>query len=85
VQTALARLFVAWRNVGDWSDLNPYVRRIIVNAVVDRRRRAWFRREASWAELPNREPVRDGIDATSDRMAVSAALAALAGGAITKR
>jgi len=75
VQTALARLFVAWRNVRDRSDLNPYVRRIIVHLIVDRSRRAWFRREASWAHPPEATLVRDPADATSERMAVLAALA----------
>lgn len=74
VQTALARLFVAWHNLRDRAEMNPYVRRIIVRVIVDQRRRAWFRREASWMRPPDTKPVHDAAEATPDRLAVLAAL-----------
>ena len=43
VQTALTRLYVAWRRVERDQGPEAYARRILVNAVVDERRRAWRR------------------------------------------
>jgi RNA polymerase sigma-70 factor (sigma-E family) len=77
VQTALARLFVAWPTVRDRGEMNPYVRRIILRVIIDQRRLARFRREASWARPPEGRPVGDTSDATPDRLAVLDALAAI--------
>jgi RNA polymerase sigma-70 factor (sigma-E family) len=74
VQTALTRLYVAWWRVERDQGAEAYCRRILVNAVVDERRRAWRRTETSRAELPD-VPTADG--STEDRDAVRAALAEL--------
>ena len=52
VQTALARLYVAWPRVLRNGTAVAYVRRIIVNAHIDETRRPRWRREQSVPELP---------------------------------
>jgi RNA polymerase sigma-70 factor (sigma-E family) len=74
VQTALTRLYVAWRRVDRDQGPEAYARRILVNAVVDERRRPWRRSETSRAELP--EVAAADAD-PGDRDAVRAALATL--------
>ena len=75
VQTALTRLYVAWWRVEKDQGAEAYCRRILVNAVVDERRRAWRRSESSRAEVPD-VPTTVGGSA-EDRAAVRAALAEL--------
>jgi RNA polymerase sigma-70 factor (sigma-E family) len=74
VQTALTRLYVAWRRVERDQGPEAYARRILVNAVVDERRRPWRRSETSRADLPD-TPSSD--PSAEDRDAVRTALAAL--------
>jgi RNA polymerase sigma-70 factor (sigma-E family) len=74
VQTALTRLYVAWWRVERDQGAEAYCRRILVNAVVDERRRAWRRAETSRAELPD-VPAAEG--SAEDRDAVRAALGEL--------
>jgi RNA polymerase sigma-70 factor (sigma-E family) len=76
VQTALTKLYVAWPRVD--SDRGPehYVRRILVTALVDERRRPWRRRETSRAELPDTGLAPVGASA-EDRDAVRSALTQL--------
>jgi RNA polymerase sigma-70 factor (sigma-E family) len=74
VQTALTRLYVAWRRVEHDQGPEAYARRILVNAVVDERRRAWRRSETSRADLPE---VAAAIGTVEDRDAVRSALAAI--------
>jgi RNA polymerase sigma-70 factor (sigma-E family) len=76
VQTALTRLYVAWWRVEKDQGAEAYCRRILVNAVVDERRRPWRRSETSRADVPE-VPVAEG-GSTEDRDAVRAALAELA-------
>jgi RNA polymerase sigma-70 factor (sigma-E family) len=75
VQSALTKLYLAWRRLNDRGAIDPYVRKIIIRVVLDQRRLASFRRESSWAEPPESPIGRDTAEATSDRMAVLAALA----------
>ena len=75
VQTALTRLYVAWWRVERDQGPEAYCRRILVNAVVDERRRPWRRSETSRAELP--EVADPGSGSAEDRDAVRAALASL--------
>jgi RNA polymerase sigma-70 factor (sigma-E family) len=75
VQTALTRLYVAWWRVDRDQGPEAYCRRILVNAVVDERRRPWRRSETSRAELP--EVADPGTGSAEDRDAVRAALASL--------
>jgi RNA polymerase sigma-70 factor (sigma-E family) len=76
VQTALTRLYVAWRRVEHEQGPEAYARRILVNAAIDERRRPWRRGETSRAELP--EPAAPASGSTvEDGSAVRDALAAL--------
>jgi RNA polymerase sigma-70 factor (sigma-E family) len=74
VQTALTRLYVAWRRVEHEQGPEAYARRILVNAAIDERRRPWRRGETSRAELPE---VAAPAGAVEDVSAVRDALAAL--------
>jgi RNA polymerase sigma-70 factor (sigma-E family) len=83
VQTALARLYVAWPKVFRTGSAVPYVRRIIINAHIDETRRPRWRRERSVADLAHLPDVPDltgpwfnGAE-SADGESVRAALAAL--------
>ena len=63
VQTALAKLYVAWPRIHRDGSPDAYARRILVRASIDESRRPW-RRERATAELPDtgvsdRSPVED--------------------------
>src|SRR5204863_156435 len=60
VQTALTRLYVAWWRVEKDQGPEAYARRILVNTLVDERRRPWRRSETSRADLP--EQPSDVVD-----------------------
>jgi RNA polymerase sigma-70 factor (sigma-E family) len=78
VQTALARLYVAWPRVRRSGAENAYARRIIVNAHTDEVRLSRRRRERSVADVPDDLPVLpagrlpDGIDSEGIRAALAA-------------
>jgi len=61
VQTALAKLYLAWDKVQQRDSLDAYVRRIIVNECNSLFRRAWKRRERSSDQVPD-IPVTDVPD-----------------------
>jgi RNA polymerase sigma-70 factor (sigma-E family) len=82
VQTALARLYVAWPRVRRSDSADAYVRRILVNAYIDEMRRPRWRREryvADVADLPDSlVPPSYGLAGDSvDGDMIRAALAAL--------
>jgi RNA polymerase sigma-70 factor (sigma-E family) len=52
VQTALARMYVAWPRVRRSDSPDAYARRILVNAYIDEVRRPRWRREQSVAQPP---------------------------------
>ena len=52
VQTALAKLYLAWDKVRDRDSVDAYVRRIMVNENNSLWRRAWKRREHSTDTMP---------------------------------
>lgn len=61
VQTALAQVYARWSAIERREGQDSYVRRAVVNAAIDERRRPW-RRESSTDVLPDRPvPVDDGI------------------------
>jgi RNA polymerase sigma-70 factor (sigma-E family) len=66
VQDALARLYPRWARVRGRGEVDPYVRRMLVNGYLATFRRPW-RREVAAAELPDRpgpgEPDADTRDA----------------------
>jgi RNA polymerase sigma-70 factor (sigma-E family) len=72
-QTALTKLYLAWRRIDRRESVDAYARRVLVRTVVDERRRPW-RREHAAAELPER-PAR--ADPADDRLDLLAALARL--------
>jgi RNA polymerase sigma-70 factor (sigma-E family) len=77
VQTALVRLYVAWPRIRAAGAPDAYVRKILVNAVIDESRRPFRRFERTAAE-PVDVPARTGnVDAAMD---VRAALAGLTPG-----
>lgn len=62
VQTALARLYVAWPKVYRTGSAVPYVRRIIINAHIDETRRPRWRRERSVSDLSELPDLPDLTD-----------------------
>ena len=62
LQTALAKLYLAWDRVRDRDSVDAYVRRIMVNENNSLWRRAWKRRELSTDRVPEGSPVRDVYD-----------------------
>lgn len=52
VQTAFAKLYLAWNRVHDQASLDAYVRRIMVNEHTSWWRRAWRRNETSVDSIP---------------------------------
>ncbi|HEV7898189.1 MAG TPA: SigE family RNA polymerase sigma factor [Planosporangium sp.] len=70
VSVALTKLFRHWRRISAIDNMDAYVRRMLLNAWLDERRRPW-RRERSTAELPDRQVV--GPD-TAQRLALMAHL-----------
>ena len=54
VQATLTKLYVAWPSFQRTQNPDGYVRRMLVNALIDERRRVWRRREQPVAELPDR-------------------------------
>src|SRR3954452_11379842 len=73
VQTALTKLYLAWRRVEQRDGLEGYARQIVVRCALDERRRGW-RRESPTAVMPE-HLVRDG--GSEDRDVLLAALAAV--------
>jgi RNA polymerase sigma-70 factor (sigma-E family) len=66
VQTALTRLYVAWWRVEKDQGPEAYARRILVNALVDERRRPWRRSETSRADLPEQPSEAVDIEKTDE-------------------
>lgn len=68
VQATLTKLYVAWPAHQRAANPDAYVRRVLVNTLIDERRRIWRRREQPMAELPEvaagatgAGPVADGL------------------------
>jgi len=74
VSTALVKLLRHWRRVSAMDNVDAYVRRMLLRAWLDERRRPW-RREYARAQVPE-TAARPGYD-VADRMAVLALLAEL--------
>ncbi len=67
VQATLTRLYVNWSAFQRAQNADAYVRRALVNALIDERRRIWRRRERPVAVLPDQahataaSPVGDAV------------------------
>ena len=66
VQTAFAKLYLAWDKVQDQGSIDGYVRRILVNENNSLWRRAWKRRELASETVPDR-PHHDEYDGGAGR------------------
>ena len=53
VQTTLTRLYLAWPRIRRADGPDAYVRRSLVNALIDERRRPFWRRERAHAQVPD--------------------------------
>jgi RNA polymerase sigma-70 factor (sigma-E family) len=75
VQTALARMYVAWPRVQRSDSPDAYARRILVNAYIDEVRRPRWRREQPVAQPPDRPdlgwPGPQAVDGDSIRAALA--------------
>ena len=72
-QTALTKLYLAWRRIDRTGSVDAYARRVLLRAFLDARRRPW-RRERPAAEPPDRVEPDDGPAAVDERLALLAAL-----------
>ena len=62
VQTAFAKLYLAWDRVQDRGSVDGYVRRILVNENNSAWRRGWKRREVATDRVPESAPVDHAYD-----------------------
>jgi RNA polymerase sigma-70 factor (sigma-E family) len=74
VQTVLLRVYLAWRRIRD-DDRDAYVRKALVNAHLDDRRRPHVRREVASADVP--DVSTEDAEPTDTEAAVFRALAEL--------
>lgn len=72
-QTALTKLYLAWRRIDRRESVDAYARQVLVRTVVDEHRRPW-RRERVVETLPE---LADRPDRADDRIDLLAALARL--------
>ncbi|MEU4623625.1 SigE family RNA polymerase sigma factor [Actinoplanes sp. NPDC023801] len=59
VQTALTKLYVSWAAFSRADNPDAYLRRALVNALTDERKRVWRRFERTVAEIPDRPGTAD--------------------------
>jgi RNA polymerase sigma-70 factor (sigma-E family) len=67
VQSTLTKLYVAWPSFRKADNPEGYLRRTLVNALTDERRRWWRRHERTVADIPER-PRREETDGGDDRL-----------------
>jgi RNA polymerase sigma-70 factor (sigma-E family) len=72
VSTVMTKVYVGWQRIQQSDNLDAYVRRMLVRAIIDERRRPW-RRETP-AQYPLVSPSEAGPDTTHDRMVLREAL-----------
>jgi RNA polymerase sigma-70 factor (sigma-E family) len=76
--TVLVKLLRHWKRAVRFDNLDAYVRRMLLRAWLDERRRPWHRRETAAEMLPDRAGVNDaGAAETDERLAVLSLLGAL--------
>lgn len=72
VSTVLGKLYVSWRTASRAENLDAYVRRMLVRAVVDERRRPWRREHPAAYPLSDRAGTQP--DQADDRLVLRDAL-----------
>jgi RNA polymerase sigma-70 factor (sigma-E family) len=72
-QTALTRLYLAWRRSDRIRSIDAYARQVLVRAFLDERRRPW-RRERSSADPPDAPAIHDLPAAVDERLSLEATL-----------
>lgn len=77
VQTALARVYVAWPRIRDRTSAEAYARKAVVSVFLDETRRPW-RRERATDELPDATAPGDAIGDIEGRVDGGAVRRALA-------
>ncbi|MEH0928761.1 SigE family RNA polymerase sigma factor [Micromonospora sp. CPCC 205558] len=76
VSAALVKLLRHWSRVSVMDNPDAYVRRTLLRVWLDERRRPW-RREAAWAEVPDRPLAAGATEGAADRLTILALLAEL--------
>lgn len=71
VQSTLTKLYVAWPAFQRADNPDGYVRRTLVNALTDERRRWWRRRERPMAEVPDRAAAEHATGDVSEGLRVA--------------
>lgn len=72
-QTALTKLYLAWRRIDRTGSVDAYARQVLLRAFLDERRRSW-RRERAWADPPDTPAPGAGPE---ERLALEGALRGL--------
>lgn len=72
-QTALTKLYLAWRRIDRAGSVDAYARQVLLRAFLDERRRPW-RRERAWADPPDTPSTGAAPD---ERLALEGALRGL--------
>jgi RNA polymerase sigma-70 factor (sigma-E family) len=75
-QTALTKLYLAWRRIDRAGSVDAYARQVLLRAFLDERRRPW-RREHAAADPPVVPASGDAAGAVAERLALEAALRGL--------
>ncbi|HYN94524.1 MAG TPA: SigE family RNA polymerase sigma factor [Pilimelia sp.] len=73
-QSAFVRVAGSWHRVRDAEALDAYLRTCLMRSFFSDQRRAWRRREATAAELPDRPAGTDDADDAATRIAITRAL-----------
>jgi RNA polymerase sigma-70 factor (sigma-E family) len=68
VQATLTKVYLNWPMVRGADNPDGYVRRVLVNALTDERRRPWRRRERSMEQLPDLSGPDDAGTSAGDRL-----------------
>ncbi|MCP2166124.1 SigE family RNA polymerase sigma factor [Goodfellowiella coeruleoviolacea] len=77
VQTALAKIYVAWPRLRKDGNVDAYARKVLVRTAIDESRRAFRRRETVVAFVPEDAAVSAGVGGVADSVDVRRALALL--------